>query len=634
MKKIIYILILIGSLSSCADFLDIVPENVASMDNAFSNRENSMKFLYTCYKYLPDACNPDNTPGFLTGDEYWMLPKSTDLSANFSLNGWNIARCQQNVSSPLLNYWDGGKGGHNLWVAIRDCNIFLENIHKPVDLDEYERIRWIAEVKCLKAYYHYYLLRLYGAIPIMDKNIEVNADIDEVRRFRDPVDDVVAYIVATIDECKKDLPLQIVDEGKELGRLTRPAALAIKAQTLLLAASPLFNGNPNNADIVDKRGIYLFSKEYKQEKWDAAAVAAKEAIECAEEAGHELYQYTDYANISDVTRRLLSISKSVSERWNEELIFGVTSPTNFIQKFSCPALSSLSSPTVTPLISVTMNVAESFYTKNGVPMDEDNSEYWVNNYHERYKPAVIPDEADNKYYLEIGEQTALLNMNREPRFYANLGFDRGAWYIEGNKDDLDGTVKLHAKKGEFAGRTHSSYNITGYFPKKIVGTQAYFSKSEWVSYRYTFPVVRLADLYLMYAEALNESLPAPNEDVYIYIDKVRLRAGLEGVVSSWMKYSSDPEKPKSKDGMRNIIRQERLNELSLEGQRFWDLRRWRINLDRSVKGWNVMGETVQDYYNVIEIYNRSEEYGMKDYLWPLSTDAILKNPNLVQNPGW
>lgn len=110
-------------------------------------------------------------------------------------------------------------GGHNLWIGIRDCNIFLENIHKPLDLEDYERTRWIAEITFLKAYYHFYLMQLYGPIPIVDKNIEVNASIEEVRRYREPFDDCVNYVVGLLDNCMDDLPLIIESPALEMDEL-------------------------------------------------------------------------------------------------------------------------------------------------------------------------------------------------------------------------------------------------------------------------------------------------------------------------------------------------------------------------------------------------------------------------------
>jgi hypothetical protein len=149
----------------------------------------------------------------------------------------------------------------------------------------------------------------------------------------------------------------------------------------------------------------------------------------------------------------------------------------------------------------------------------------------------------------------------------------------------------------------------------------------------------LADLYLLYAEALNESLPAetsaPAHDVYHYIDLVRERAGLEGVLDSWDKYSRFRTKPATKEGMRDIIRQERMIELALEGKRFWDIRRWKTAsdlLNQPARGWNIMGATTDVYYNVVNV--AAPTFTAKEYLWPIADGVIRTNSNILQNPGW
>lgn len=153
--------------------------------------------------------------------------------------------------------------------------------------------------------------------------------------------------------------------------------------------------------------------------------------------------------------------------------------------------------------------------------------------------------------------------------------------------------------------------------------------------RTTYPLMRLADLYLLYAEALNESLNEPNDEVYYYIDEVRKRAGLKGVKESWSNYSRNPDKPLTKIGMRDIIRQERMIELSFESKRFWDVRRWKlahIYYNQVERGWNVHQSTEQEYYNVITV--QPLQFTTKQYLWPIREAELMKNSNLIQNPYW
>lgn len=640
MKKIIIsISLVIAAMlcsTSCSDYLDIVPEGTPSMDNAFSNRINSFKFLHTCYSYLP-SWDQGGSIGFLAGDEHWLMPKGTGfIDQRISLNAWEIGRGEQNNNDPYQNFWDGGNGGTNLWVAIRDCNIFLENINKPLDLQNYERTRWIAEVKFLKAYYHYYLFMLYGPIPIMDNNISIDASAEEVRRYRDPVDDVVNYISNLLDDAAKDLPLQVTDAGEELGRITQPITKAVKAQLWLLAASPLFNGNTDYINVKDNQGRSLFPSETDNNKWKQAADAALDAIKCAKEAGHDLYYFTLPVNgLSDATRKLLDIGEAVTEKWNTEIIWGSTWNVNGLQKVAVAKTTKGSHYDAISVMAPTLTVAEQFYSSNGVPISEDKGDFWSKNYPNRYDFTIIPDEGNNKHYLKIGEETAYLHLNREPRFYANLSFDRGTWYGYGYASDEPKDLafyKFRAK--EVSGRiTSEDYSYTGYLNKKVCSYKTSVTDNGLSTERYAFPIIRLADLYLMYAEALNETLNTPNNDVYTYIDLVRERAGLDGVKESWQKYSKYPEKPNTKTGMREIIRMERLNELACEGKRFWDLRRWKKELPREVKGWYVQGETAQEFYRVTTLYLRSR-YSFKDYLWPLKVETVLKDPNLGQNPGW
>lgn len=640
MRKIIisisFLIALVLSGTSCSDYLDIVPEGTPTMDNAFSNRINSFKYLHTCYSYLPVFDN-GKAVGFLAGDEHWLIPKGTgSIGSRIDLNAWEIGRGSQNSNAPFMDYWNGANGGTNLWNAIRDCNIFLENIYNPRDLDDYERDRWISEVKFLKAYYHFYLFQFYGPIPIIDKNVPIDASSEEVRLYREPVDEVVSYISGLLDESLENLPSQITNEGEEMGRITQPIAKAVKAQLLLLAASPLFNGNTDYVNVKDNQGRALFPAIVDPNKWKLAADAALDAIQTAEaDNKHYIYYFTDAINISDATRKTLDIGEAVTEKWNKEIIWGSTRNVTGLEGQAMGKLTTGSNFNARSVLAPTLSVVEAFYSSNGVPISEDNGEFWSENYARRYEYRVIPNEGNNKYYMEVGQQTSVLHFNREPRFYASVAFDRGTWYGAGYKNDEQATLsKYRFRRLEVSGmKTSEDYSYTGYLNKKVCSYRCSLTGSAWTPYRYAFPIIRLSDLYLMYAEALNETLTAPNDDVYHYIDKIRERAGLPGVKEAWSNYSKYPTKPDTREGMREIIHMERLNELAGEGKRFFDLRRWKVELPSEIRGWNVKGDTPETFYRVSVLFERPK-FTYKDFLWPLKVEAIQKDPNLVQNPGW
>jgi len=625
--KIIFLFLGIMFISSCSDYLDIVPDDVPSMDNAFSNRTAAEKFLFTCYSYLPNPTDFWTYPAHIGGDEIWWNIDQPNFTNNVAIK---MANGTQNSNDPYQNFWDGGQGGSSLFIAIRDCNIFLENIHKPRDIEDYERVQWIAEVKFLKAYYHFFLMQLYGPIPIIRENIPVSATPEEVRLYRDPVDDVVAYIAELIDEAIIDLPLEIMSMTTDAGRITIPIALAVKAQAFVWAASPLFNGNSDYKNFKDNRGVQLISAEYDADKWQKAATAIKEAIDKSHQAGHGLYVYIPTRLMSDSTKLKFAYRAAITEKFNKEIIWASTRDVTTTQKRSMFRTASGNLGNGSSEYCATLKIAEQYYTNNGIPINEDPS--W--DYSNRYTTQIAGE--DHKYYIQTGQTTAKLNFNREPRFYASLGFDRGIFEGSGQTEESNFWY-IQARKGELAGfRSIGEHISTGYFLKKLVNPETVTGTgTSMTTRRYSYPMIRMADLYLLYAEALNEIGSNPDNEVYEWINIVRERAGLEGVVESWRK-SSVPSKPNTKEGMRDIIHQERLIELAFEGHRFYDLRRWKKALEyinEPVQGWNYQGETVDSYYEVIT-YMNTREYKMRDYLWPLKVNTIIVNSNFEQNPGW
>ncbi|GAA5221496.1 RagB/SusD family nutrient uptake outer membrane protein [Membranihabitans marinus] len=615
-------------MQSCQSFLDIVPDNIATLDFAFRDRIRAEQYLFTCYSYLPQNLTAGD-PGLLAGDAIYSNPTR---SGNFPNVGFDLMYRGNNVNSPYLNYWDGSSGAKNLWQGIRDCNIFLENIHSVNEMDSFEKNRWAAESKFLKAYYHFYLMRMYGPIPIVRENLPISATPEEVAVYREPIDDLVAYMVELIDEAVEDLPLIIDNQVSELGRITKPIALAMKAKILVTAASPMFNGNQNYQNLVDSRNVPLFNQTYSDAKWELALAACEEAITVSHQAGHTMYKKENISlNVSDSTKHVLMTSQIVADKWNNEILWASARyNTSNIEKFTLPPLTSdhrlfSGGGTWAP----TLKMVEMYYTSHGVPINED-VEY---DYENRYSLTTVSDSA--RYYLQPGARTAILHTEREPRFYGSIGVD-GGWVFGLGRNDENAQWPINSKLGELSGRQGiERYSPTSFYLKKLYSYRSTFSGESYINFRWSIPIIRLADLYLLYAEALNETLDAPNEDVYKYVDLIRERAGLESVADSWTKYSVFPQKYQTKEGMRDIIHSERNIELSFEGQRFWDIRRWNKAVDEfseAPQGWNINGETPEEFYQVrtLEI----APYSLKDVLWPIAQSNISVNNNLIQNPGW
>ncbi len=635
-RKHSYLLLSLLTFFSCDKYLDVVPDGVPTIENAFTSRTMAEKYLFTCYSYMPSHASYEDNPALFSGDEFWVpFPQIPQFfsSATYAALGRN----NQSIINPRLNYWDGANGGKSLFQALRDCNIFLENIKGVPGMQETELKRWIAEVKFLKAYYHYYLVRMYGPIPIIRTNLPISASVEEVQVKREPVDSVFNYIVGLVDEAIPDLPLDVQNENDELGRITRLIAASAKAVFLVEAASPLFNGN---SDLANFKGIDeepLFSSEVDLEKWKRAAEACKEAIDLCHSRNVSLYEFNPSVfsqPVSDTTAMQMTLRSMITDRWNSEIIWGnASSLSNELQALSQARVDPARENNLgaRSMLAPTLQVVETFYTRNGIPINEDRT--W--DYADRYSLRTAY-EAD-RFNIGLGRETAGLHFDRENRFYASVGFDAGVWFGQGNLDDNTPWI-LSAKAKQFSGKRSSSlYSVTGYWPKKLVHYQNILQPGDGGGYSivsYPWPVIRLADLYLLYSEALNE-YGGPTDEVFVWIDRVRVRAGLKGVKESWSAFSKVPNKYTTKEGMRAIIQQERLIELAFEGHRFWDIRRWKRGrefFNTTIRGWDIEQEETALYYRVKSLYTKS--FNVRDYFWPIMESSLIRNRNLVQNPGW
>jgi len=632
------------SFNSCGNWLDVVPEGVATIEMAFESRVQTRRYLTTCYSFMPNLANPSFNPTLIGCDEMWIKFDSRQFMMRN--DGHLIATGMQNATNPILSNWEA------MYQALRDCNVFLENVYQTPDLSEWERNQWIAEVKVLKAYYHFCLVQMYGPVPLIRENLPVSVDVSKVKVVRNPVDECFQYIVDLLDEATEDdmLPMEILDP-EELGRITKPIAMALKAKVLVTAASPLFNGNTDQTTLRNRDDTPLFNSNYDETKWQKALTACKKAIEICHEAGLQLYSYNNIRGFTDIIATDLTLRNAVSERWNSEIIWANTQSIaggggfgtqSLIQPKLNPAYNS--NTQFRRVLNVPLKIASLFYTQNGVPLEEDitrNTDVLFN---------FRTPQSHEELYIKRARATIDLHFDREPRFYAWLGFDGGIWFGAGREDDKnpDGLYFLGLKLGESDG-TDGAGLVTGYLPKKLVHYQSQLrgtnSASDYSCTTYPWPIMRLSDLYLLYAEAINETegpTGINSAELFKYIDMVRIRAGLKSVKESWDMYTNYP-KYDNRTGMRQIIQQERMIELSFEGHRFWDIRRWKTAPDlyrTSIEGWylNVAitdgtpKEVNELFYTRQMIFQ--QKFGIRDYFWPIRNSDISVNPNLVQNIGW
>lgn len=652
-KRILPLLLLpLFLFSACGDWLDVVPESdIATIDTDFETYADAYAWLKSCYVFLQGPANRMNNVAFWGSDEMVADNYFRNTLASFDPPGMNILEGKQTVLAPYDDFWfnkyawTGGKTARDdYYTAIVMCNHFITRIDKVYNLSDNDKKEWKAEVKALKAYFYFELVRRYGPVIIVPEDVDPNADVETLKYPRLHVDTCFNYIVRLCDEAAPDLPSASRKKSERRGYFNREAAMALKARALCYQASDLFNGNPDYANFVNKNGEPLFSSSKDPEKWKRAADAAIEVIAYATENGIALT--TGKVGNTPLQSTMLDIEESVqSFSWmNDEALWMVRLQTyaNGPFTYTMPNFDDGSLHTLMGACYVpTMKMVEMFYTENGLPIDQDLR--WVG----AGNPYALSEETDPKYtdVVALNEPVVNLHRRREPRFYADIAADRCYWRLGTSTSQV---YKVEAYQDEKFGlqeeRLNSllPQNITGYFLKKWCSSKGTLQahQSSLTSLGESPAIMfRLAEMYLIAAEALNEYKAAPDDEVYRYLNVVRERAGIPDVEEAW-KNARDPNKVNTQEGMRDIIRQEWNIEFAFEGYRYWNVRRWKIantEFNESVYGWNVLGGDANSFYNngagPVVVYTGNTFVAPRDYLYPIRSEEIQRS-GCVQNPGW
>jgi len=438
------------------------------------------------------------------------------------------------------------------------------------------------------------------------------------------------------------------------GQVDQIAAKAIKARVLFFRASPFFNGNREYyGDFLNHEGKPFFPQDFNNNKWKEALDALTEAINFAEAQGRALYTYEKEPYLYD-NRAFEENRQNMQTYYDNRMvicdpwIIVVVWGNSNINYYGQGELSSSTNMRLPSGYEGTTNTAEfswqwmgatyqalsRYYTKNGLPMDEDLT-FDVN---KMFDIVLTPGEADQEYkdlwgIMQPGHETLQMYLNREPRFYANMVITGGYWRTHAVRIP---TVMYQGRHGGFNSATHTTdYYCTGIALKKFVHPES-MSGAWQRTIKYPYPIIRMADLYLMKAEAINE-FSGPSQEVYDLVNKVRRRAGIPDLETVWADatLAKTVNKHRTKEGLRDIILQERSVEFAFEGKYFWDMHRHKRAVREfsvPVSGWNHAGTTAQSFF-VLEA-KQTRRFSIRDYLWPIDLDELNTNGNLIQNPGW
>lgn len=246
--------ILLGT--GCNDYLDLVPEDdILTIPKIFETRTGAARWKNDANAgFGTYAVNLNWNPALAGADEY--TGGDYARKGDGYISTLYIADGLQTALSPINDIWtyDG------VYYYIRYCNTFLQYIGDVYNLRPGELERWTAEIKALKAFYYFELVKRYGPIVLVPRNIGVYAPIEEQRQPRSPIDSCFKAITDLLDEAIPELQVFAEKDAEQRSFFSKEAAMGLKARVLLYAASPLFNGGCRNTGILPIKMAYNFSR--------------------------------------------------------------------------------------------------------------------------------------------------------------------------------------------------------------------------------------------------------------------------------------------------------------------------------------------------------------------------------------
>lgn len=641
MKNRIYTIIacfLATVIYSCSDVLNQAPDGKISLEEVFGDNDKTMYYLNTCYSGI-------NAKGCLyffwsRGPVNWCDDSwdADDLDVS-----WAASRRyydgNASASDFPANYNAGDSGNESVsWARsfqrIRNCAVFLQNIPNAKVNSKSDRSRWTAEAHILRAYYYSELLMWFGcSLPIIREPYTYDADFSKVERSS--FHDVVEFIVEDCDAALacEELPWRITTDSEAM-RMTKAVAWAIKSRMTLFAASPLYNDGNNY--------------------WEEAYSVNKAAVQALESNGYALYDKLNQAAV-----------------WGDEKAYLPTAASQYFNEYFCNSGAYAADPADKETIyqlrdganldlanvdgigailgyktgtCPSQELVDAFETIDGQPV-LDLAKPYLDEQHLKpnYNSSNTTYDKNNPY------------ANRDPRFYATVYYNGSKrycnWSTEAEKKSFE---NLGQGKGEnvriittwdayedakgniinspeplmgrsMTGRTPTR---TGYFQRKFLhpntGVEMRLNGARHKDYR-------LAEIYLNFAEAAMEA--GHTDEAITYVNKVRARAGMPGLPAGL-----------SGENLRQRIHNERRVEFALEGNRYFDVRRWHkpdedlSATDRWITGAHITHMQDGTYKYERTILKERQCYTNKWLKMPIPLTEVNNMRAITgedwQNPGW
>lgn len=592
---------LMGALTGCDDFkfgnafLEKPVSDELNMDTVFGNKLYAEQQLMNVYRSLPD-----HTP--IDGRLSWApLESITDLAdcikgAGTAYHAGNLSAADASAGAYSMDYTGSNPTGNFSAVyGIRQAHIFLENIDRVPDMTEEEKTRRKGEAKLIIAYHYVDMLRNYGGMPWIDHAYTPDENMQMTRLT---VAEAVEKIGTLLDEAARMLPWSV--SAEDAGRMTGAGAMGLKSRMMTFVASPLFNSDQPYLEGEAADNHFVWWGNYDKNRWKDALDAGLDFLR-ANAANGNNRQLVDNGD----PRK--SFYTAYFERANSETL--VTSHRYVKWNYNNYNVSQIRFGTSVP----TLALADLYEMKNGEPFN------WE-------------EHSDNAFFDEN------LNEIRDPRLYETLIVTGDKFW--GRKAEIYKGGRDYPKK--FGGAPGWKFGDMGVYG---AGIRKYFQDfdTELLNYWYQCCLMRLPEIYLNIAEAMNELGKANEKDefgrtAYDYINLVRNRVDMPDVTSANVAPG---------EALREYILDERAREFAYEEVRYYDINRWKHKdyLEKPVRkfktepvGNKVNGNYVKFDYEITEggdvqrvwVNNWSNKY----YLCPIPLAEINKKYGLVQNPGW
>ena len=623
------------SLTSCTDYLDKEERSIIDSSQPYLNFRNFQGFVEELYTAMPIMTGHQYHSAWNFGeDDYWEPQESRQLpNAIDQGNYWGWNECfysyfkekqgGMNTGTPERMISDVSTKGYLYglcWFGIRKANIGIANLDKMVDATQEEKNLIAGQLYFFRAWNHFMLMQYWGGLPYIDVVLDANSV------FNLPRLSYQATAEKAAEDFQKAADLLPVDWdqtaagkatlGKNSVRINKVMALAYKGKDLLWAGSPMMNQ--------ESTGNATYNADFCKRAADTFA----EVLKICDETGR--YELADW----DHYQEIFYTYKQNKLNGLKEVMFWENMATCHIGVWRWNLVNDWRPPLINNSgikCYPAANYTDYFGMANGMPI-----------------PDITQPDAASGYNPEYPYK------DRDPRFYYNFIYDAVKTVLDGSKilkDGLPDERKQYAslyEGGLYRTDTPSKCVFTGYMNKKF--TSQYMN--DFDDYKegtvLVMPLLRLADVYLMYAESAAAGYGSATASASGYslsavgaIDKVRARAGVAGVNSKFLG---------SVDDFMSEVRRERAVELSFEGHRFTDLRRWLLldkapyNKKTAVYFDRAADQSDKDRYanpkenhvlNLREVVLVERKYSLPKHNWfPFPQKDVQMYPEFAQNPGW